>query len=305
MKVKRKRKDDGKELHMIENPSVGDRVADVIILIICIGVALCSVLPLWHIFVSSISDGQELLKHEGLLLLPVGERLNWEGYKAVFKDASLLKGFANTLLYCVAGTALGFFISVTGGYALSRTTKMHTFMVLFCTVTLLFGGGMVPTYMVIRQLGMVGTRWSLIIPGCTNSMLAIMMMNAFNGVPKEYEESARLDGAGHFDVLFRIMLPQVKNMSMVLILNSVVGQWNSWFNASIYVPNNRNAWPLQLWIRQMTADNENFLLSANPDYNRYLIQYVLIVVAILPIIAMLPFFQERLEQGVIVGGIKG
>ena len=158
---------------------------------------------------------------------------------------------------------------------------------------------------VIRQIGWIGSRWSLLIPGCTNSMFAIMMMNAFLSIPKEYEESARIDGAGHLTVLFKIMLPQAMNMGMVLILNSVVGQWNAWFNASIYVSNNRNAWPLQLWIRQIQSDNANFLFNANPDYSRYLIQFTLIVVAVVPIIIMLPFFQEKLEKSTFAGGIKG
>lgn len=302
---KAKEKDDDKrELAMVENPTPGDRIADVVVMVLCGLVALCCILPLWHVFMSSISDGKELLKHAGLILWPVG-KVTLEGYKLIFKDASLLGGIANTVLYTVGATIIGVFLSVTAGYSLSKDTKLHTFMVLFCTFTLLFGGGVVPTYIVLRNLGMIGTRWSLLIPGCTNSMFAVMMMNSFLSVPKEYEEAARIDGANDADILFKVLLPQVKSMMMVLVLNSVVGQWNSWFNASIYVTNQKNLWPLQLWIRQMTANNEDFLLSANPDYSRYLIQYALIVFAIIPVIIMLPLFQDKLEQGVIQGGIKG
>jgi len=297
-------KDKEKELHMVENPSRADRTVDVVVILVCLLVALCSILPLWHVLMCSISDGYELLKHEGMLFLPVGN-VNFDGYKQIFKDASLLKGIGNTLLYTFGATAIGVTISVTAGFALSKQTKLHTPMVLFCTFTLLFGGGVVPTYIVLKYLGMIGTRWSLLIPGCTNSMFAVMMMNAFMGVPKEYEEAARIDGAGPVQVLFNVLLPQVRNMVFVLILNSIVGQWNAWFNASIYVTNKKDMWPLQLWIREMTANNENFLQTANPDYSRYLIQYALIVVAILPVIIMLPFFQDKLEQGVIQGGIKG
>ena len=101
------------------------------------------------------------------------------------------------------------------------------------------------------------------------------------------------------------MLPQAMNLGFVIILNSVVGQWNSWLPASIYTPNNKNLWPLQLWIKQIVADNANFLRSANPDYNRYLIQYAVIVAATLPILVLFPFFQDKLEKGVIAGGVKG
>lgn len=101
------------------------------------------------------------------------------------------------------------------------------------------------------------------------------------------------------------MLPQVHNMGMVVIINSVVAQWNSWFNASIYVTNQRGLWPLQLWVREMTSNNESFLYSANPDYSRYLIQFALIMFATVPIIILLPIFQDKLEKGALIGGIKG
>ena len=151
----------------------------------------------------------------------------------------------------------------------------------------------------------IGTRLALIIPGCTNAMFMVMMMNAFNSVPKEMYEAARIDGAGHFRTMTQIMLPQAMNLGSVIILNSVVGQWNSWLPASIYVPNKRKLWPLQLIIKEITANNENFLQSANPDYSRYLIRYAAIVAATLPIIILFPFFQDKLEKGVIAGGIKG
>jgi putative aldouronate transport system permease protein len=171
--------------------------------------------------------------------------------------------------------------------------------------TMLFGGGMVPTYLVIKALGWVGTRWALIIPGCTNAMFMIMMMNAYNSVPREMYEAARMDGAGHFRTMLQIMLPQAMNLGAVIILNSVVGQWNSWLQASIYVPNKKKLWPLQLWVKQITADNDNFLNTSNPDYSRYLIRFAVVIAATLPIIIMFPFFQDKLEKGVITGGIKG
>ena len=105
--------------------------------------------------------------------------------------------------------------------------------------------------------------------------------------------------------MWQVMLPKAMNLGFVIILNSVVMQWNSWLQASIYVTNKKNLWPLQLWIKQITADNENFLRSANPDYNRYLIQYAVIVAATLPILLLFPFFQDKLEKGVIAGGVKG
>lgn len=295
---------DDRVVSMIENPSVGDRIADIVIIAVCGLIALCSVIPMWHVLMSSFSDGRSLLAHKGLVLWPVGDATA-DGYVHIFKDASIVRGYLNSIIYTVGATALGFIIAAMSGYALSRDTRLRTPMILFLTATVLFGGGMVPTYMVIKALGWVETPWALIIPGCTNSMFMIMMMNAFRQVPHEMYEAARIDGAGHVKTMWRIMLPQAMNLGSVIILNSVVGQWNSWLPASIYVPQSRKLWPLQLVINQITAQNEDFLKTSNPDYSRYLIQYAVIIAAIAPIIILFPFFQDKLEKGVIGGGIKG
>lgn len=296
--------DDDRISSMIENPSLGDKIVDVLVVVICGLIAICSLIPMWHVLMASLSDGKVLLSHSGVAWLPQGG-ITFEGFEHIFKDSSIATGYMNSLIYTFASTALGFFIACTAGYAMSRDTKLKGFMILSLMATMLFSGGMVPTYMVIRQLGWVGSRLALIIPGCTNAMFMVMMMNAFNAVPKEMYEAARIDGAGHFRTMSRIMLPQAMNLGSVIILNSVVGQWNAWLQASIYVPNNRKLWPLQLVIREITANNENFLQSSNPDYSRYLIRYAAIVAATLPIIALFPFFQNKLEKGVIAGGVKG
>lgn len=304
--MKRRKKmdfDDGKS-GMVEKLSPFDRIVDIVVYALCAFVALASVIPMWHVLMSSVSDGKTLLAHEGLVLFPVGG-FTLDGFKHLFQNASIIQGYMNTIIYTVAATALGFFLAVITGYALSRDTRIKPVMMGLIMFTMLFSGGMVPTYMVIRALGWVGTRWALIVPGCTNAMFIVMMMNAFNGVPKEMYEAARIDGAGHFRTLFQVMLPQAMNLGSVIILNSVVGQWNSWLPASIYVPNKKGLWPLQLWIQQITADNANFLNTSNPDYSRYLIQFAVIVAATLPIIILFPFFQDKLEKGVIAGGVKG
>ena len=288
---------------MVENPSLIERIVHAIIIAVLLLIAFCSFIPLWHVLMASFSDGKVLLAHEGLLWLPVG-KASLAGYRNVFKDASILSGYANTLIYVVGATSIGMVVNITGGYVLSRESKLRIPLTLMIMLTVLFGGGLIPTYMVIRKLGMTGTRLSLLIPGCTNGMFVIMMMNAFRGVPESTVESARIDGAGHLRTLFHIMLPQAMSLGTVIILNTVIMQWNSWFNASIYVTNNKNLWPLQLWIKQILAENESFLINANPDYSRYLVQYALIIVATLPILIALPFFQEKLEKGIIGGAVK-
>lgn len=290
--------------HMVETPTAADRVVDVIVIAICALVAFCSVIPMWHVLMSSISDGKLMLAHKGLVLLPIGE-ISFKGFQHIFRNAGIVSGYLNAIIYTVSATALGFALAATTGYALSRNTKVKPIVSALIMFTMLFSGGMVPTYMVVKALGWVGTRWALIIPGCTNAMFCIMMMNAFNSVPNEIYEAARMDGAGHLRTMTQIMLPQAMNLGSVIILNSVVGQWNSWLQASIYVPNKKNLWPLQLWVKQITADNADFLNTSNPDYSRYLIKFAVVIAATLPIIVLFPFFQDKLEKGVIAGGVKG
>ena len=289
---------------MIENPSLAGKLADLVIVITLIAFAACCIIPLWHVVMASISDGEALLSHKGVVWAPVKE-INFDGYKAMFKDSKILMGYANTLIYVVGGTFFGMMINILTGYVLSRESKIKIPYMMILTATMLFGGGLIPTYMVIRGLGWLGTRWSLLIPGCTNAFFIILAMNAFLGVPESTVEAARIDGAGHLKTLFRVMLPQAKSLITVIILNTAIGQWNSWFSASIYVTTKRELWPLQLWIKQIVAENANFLQSASPDFNRYLIQYVVIVIATLPVLAAFPFFQEQLEKGTITGGVKG
>lgn len=175
---KKKYNEDDRVSTMIEHSSLGDRIVDVIVILLCALVAFCSIIPMWHVLMSSFSEGQALLSKEGLVLWPVGE-FNLEGYAHIFKDTSIIDG-----------------------YAISRQTRLKTPMILFLTATMLFSGGMVPLYMVINALGWVETPLALVIPGCTNGMFSIMMMNAFNSVLQEMYEAARIDGAGHFTTEF-------------------------------------------------------------------------------------------------------
>lgn len=288
---------------MVETKSIGDKIVNVIIAIVILVVAFCCIIPMWHVLMASISDGKMLLAHDGVLWLPAGEA-NLDGYRYAFKDSSILQGYANTLIYVVGATAIGMLINITAGYVLSRESKLRALLTFFVMFTMMFNGGLIPTYMIVKGLGMIGTRWSLLIPGCTNAFFLVMMMNAFRSVPESTVEAARIDGAGHLRTLFQVMLPQARSLTTVVILNTVIVQWNSWFNPSIYIPNKKDLWPLQLWIRQLVADNASILQAANPDYSRLLVQYAVIILATVPILIAFPFFQEKLEKGMIMGGVK-
>lgn len=297
------KKEENNNSSMVEGTGTGSYIVNVLLAILLLGIAFICLIPLWHVLMASLSEGKKLLAHEGLLWLPVG-KANLEAYKILFADAGIIKGYLNTLIYVVGATGIGLVINLTGGYVLSRDTKLKAGLTLFVMFTMLFNGGLIPTFMVIRSLGMIGTRLALLIPGCTNAIFLIMMMNGFRQVPESTIEAARIDGAGHLRVLFQVMLPQARSMMLVIVISSVVVQWNAWFSASIYVPNNRDIWPLQLWIKQIVADNAGIMMNSNPDYSRWLVQYAVIIAATLPILIAFPFFQKKLEKGMLMGGVK-
>jgi putative aldouronate transport system permease protein len=288
---------------MVEASGVASKIADIVSTLALCAVVFVCVIPLWHVIMSSLSNGKALFAHEGLVLLPSKE-LNFDAYKLVFKDASIIRAYAVTLFYVAATPICGLVLNVLGGYVLSRSSKLKPFLTMLVIVSMMFSGGIVPLYMVVHALGWVGTPLAVIIPGCTNAIFMIMMMNAFMQVPQATVEAAEVDGAGHLRLMFQVILPQARGMMLVTILNSAIMAWNAWFEATIYMPTKKAWWPLQLWIRELTSSNKDFLNYANPDYNRYLVQYVVIVIATLPVLIIFPFFQKRLEQNMVMGAVK-
>lgn len=301
---KRREEEDSGKSSMVVNPGVGGTIANIIIYIVLALVIIVCVVPLWHVVMCSFSDGKELMGHAGVAWLPVGG-FNLGGYELLFQNKGIFIGYLNTILYVIGGTALGLVMNIVAGYILSQDLKWKPAMTLFLLFTTMFSGGMVPTYMVIKALGMTGTRLAMIIPGATNAMFILLMMNAFSAVDKAYAEAAKIDGAGHFAIMFQVMLPQCKGMAMVTAINTAIMKWNSWFEASIYVPTKKEAWPLQLWVKELTNEGTDFLKAANPNYNKYLTQYTVIVIATAPILLALPFFIKKLEKGMVIGGVKG
>ncbi|MCM1156237.1 MAG: carbohydrate ABC transporter permease [Roseburia sp.] len=303
LKMRKIEEENGKP-SMVVHPSVGGWIADIIIALILELVAFVCIIPIWHVFMASISDGYSLLSHEGTVWMPVGEA-TLAGYRLLFSDPSILLGYLNSIIYVVGGTGLGLLMNIFAGYILSRPTKLRGAMILFCVFTTMFNGGTVPTYMVIKALHMTGTRWSLIIPGCTNAIFMLLMMNSFAQVDRSYVEAAEIDGAGHLSIMFRVMWPQCRGMALVTAVNTAILKWNAWFEASIYVPNQKELWPLQLWVKSITASSLDFMKATNPNYDKNLLQYTVIVAATAPILIAFPFFIKKLEKGMALGGVKG
>lgn len=289
---------------MVENTSAGAHLANILLGLTILLVAFCSVVPMWHVLMSAVSTGKALFAHDGLVLFPVGG-LNMGGFSLVFKDGAILRSYAVTIFYVVVTSLTGLVLNVLGGYVLSQPSKLRPFLIVFMMFSMMFSGGIIPSYMVNRALGLVGSPLAVILPGCTNAVFVIMTMNAYLQVPQATVEAARIDGAGHLRVMFQVMLPQAKGMVLVVLIQTALAAWNDWYGASIYLARSREWWPLQLLIRDLVERNQDFLNFANPDYNRYLIQYVAIVIATLPVLLLLPLFIKKLEDNMIAGAVKG
>jgi len=289
---------------MVETLPTGALLLYIPIVLVVLFIAFCSLIPLYHVLMSSFSDGRVLLGHSGVLWEPAGQA-NWYAYRKLFQDTSLLKGYVNTLIYVFGATFFSMLINITGGYVLSRDTKLKSFLTVFIMITALFHGGLIPSYVVVKSLGWVGTRWALLIPGCTNAFFVVLMIAGFREIPKETIDAARIDGANDWRLMWSVMLPQAMPMATIIIMNSMILQWNSWFNASIYITTQRDLWPLQLWIRQLVAENAGFLMMPNADYTSYIVQFALIVIATFPVLMAMPFFIDKMEQSVVLGAVKG
>ena len=293
---------------MVYHPLIGERIADVIIILILIACMFAAVIPMWHTLMSSFSDGQLLVAQDGLIWKWVTQngKLNWNGYLKTlnYDDFAIIKSYAVTLLYVIGGLLCGITLNIIAAYVLFRRPKAGGIFTMFLIFTMMFSGGTIPTYMVIRTLGMTGTPWSLIIPGCTNAMFVVTTLNGFRMAAASTVEAAELDGAGHFTIMFRVLLPQSMGMVMVTMINQAMLTWNAWYNASIYVPTDRQWWPLQLWIKQIVADNSSILTSVSPDFDKYLVSYCVILIATIPVLLVMPKAQRELQKGSLLGAVK-
>ncbi len=250
------------------------------------------------------------MSHRGLLFLPLDFSL--ASYKTIMSYKSLWIGYANTIFYVIVGTAINIVMTTLAAYALSRKNVMFSTAITFMiTFTMFFGGGLIPTYLNIQRLGLLNTRWALLLPGAMSAYNFIIMRTAFKEVPESLEESARIDGAQDFTILLKIMVPLCKPVIAVMLLYYGVGHWNSWFSAMIYL-RNRNLYPLQLVLREILITNSTMaefeFISAQGDEVEPIainIKYAIIVVATVPILTIYPVLQKYFVKGVMIGAIKG
>ena len=284
------------------------RIFDVFNVLLMIAVVICTFYPMIHIVMASFSDGNLLLAHRGILLKPLDFTIG--GYKMVFKDPMILRGYANTIFVVVAGTFISVLVTAMGAYFLSRKNVMlQTPVMLYVMFTMFFSGGMIPFYFTVKDLGLYNSIWSLILPTAVNTFNLIIMRTGFASIPDSLEESAKLDGAGHLTILFKIVIPLAMPTIAVIILYYAVSYWNSWFNAMMFIQD-RVKYPLQLVLRGVLMSNDTSAMTGgvtavDKESVGESVKYGVIVVATIPILAVYPFLQKYSVKGVMIGAVKG
>lgn len=275
----------------------------------CFMILLCFVTlyPFLYVLFASLSDPTEMARFRGMLFYPKG--FNLEAYKAVMDNPMILTGYRNTIFYVAGGTAINLFMTTLGAYALSRRNVYFSNSVMFMIViTMVFNGGLIPTFLLVNSLGMLDTPWALLLPGAVSSFNLIIMRTAFQAVPVSLEESARIDGANDWTIMSRIIVPLSMPVIAVMILWYAVGHWNSYFSALIYL-RDRELFPLQLVLREILISNSTDSMTTDAAASDRLdigitIKYATIIISTLPILCLYPFLQKYFVHGVLIGALK-
>lgn len=291
----------------MQKRTIGEKTFAVFNIMILCTIGLACIIPIWHCICASISQPTLLSAKRGLVLYPLGIP-TLEGYKQCLKNTDLLRSYGNTLFYLVTGTAFGVVLTVLAGYGLSRKLMWSKSIAMFITFTMMLNGGIIPTYMVVRNLGMLNTRWAIILPTAVSVFNIMVTRTSFAAIPESLLEAARIDGAGHFRILWSIVLPVSKSILAVVTLFYAIQIWNSWFHTAIYVTE-RDLYPLQIVLREIVLQNT----AANTDISelnevnqiQVLIQYCVIMMSIVPMMVLYPFIQKYFVSGVMIGSIKG
>lgn len=277
--------------------------------IFLIFLALTCVYPILYVLFASLSSPTALMAHEGLLLKPL--KFTTEAYKMVAKNPYILSGYAVTIFTAGVGTICTVLATTVGAYFFSRRNVMHQKMfMLIIVITMYIGGGLIPTYLLYKGLGLENNLLVLIIPGLVGTGNLIILRTAFYSVPDSLEEAAMIDGAGHVTTLFKVLFPLILPTIAVIAMYCIVGHWNAWFNASIYI-RDRSMFPLQLILREILLQNDTssmedslFMDLGERAMISMTIQYAVIIVATAPILCIYPFVQKYFVKGTMVGAVK-
>ena len=290
--------------------SIYQRIFDVINIIFMLFMIVIMFYPIYHVIMASFSDNSLLMGHTGLLLKPLGFSFN--AYKLMLNNPMILTGYGNTIFIVVVGVILNLLFTILGAYVLSRKNLyFRRLLMMLITFTMFFSGGLIPTYLLVsKTLNLNDSYLAILLPSLINTYNLIIMRTSFEAIPASLEESARLDGASEWTILFRIILPLSTSVIAVMILYYAVGHWNAWFNANLYLKT-REKFPLQLILREILISNDTTSMTGGgSDASDQMavgetVKYAVVVTATLPILIVYPFLQKYFVKGVMIGAVKG
>ena len=292
---------------MIEKRTFGGIVADIIIWIIVGALALSCLMPLMNIVAISLSDNAAVSANL-VNIFPIG--FNISSYQEIMGDKQFWRSFGISVLRVVLGLSVNITLLVLTAYPLSKSPKFFTSQKVYMSLVLfamLFSGGLIPTFMVVNSLKLTNTIWALILPGAVPLGNVILLMNAFRGVPKSLEEAAMIDGGSQWVILLKVFLPVVKPTLAAVTLFTIVGHWNDYFSALVYITDTAN-YPLQTYIQQLNGDIAEV---TDPDKLEQLarissrtLNSAKIVVSTIPLLMIYPFMQKYFVSGIVVGSVK-
>lgn len=291
-------------LYMI-NLTVGEKIWQVVVYSILIILALLCLLPFLYVVAVSVTPESEVVR-KGIVIIP--ETFTFLAYKEVFISHGIGQAYKITLFRTIVGTALNVLFTVLAAYPLSKKylPGRNTFLI-FIVFTMMFSGGLIPTYLLIRSLGLLNSPWVLIIPHLISAFNLVIIKGFFEQLPAEIEESARVDGASELQALWRIILPLSMPVLATISLFYAVGHWNSYFDAIVYL-NDSNLMPLQVVLRNILLNiaSESAESMANSGtVSKFAVQMAAVVVTTVPILIVYPFMQKHFTKGVLMGSIKG
>ena len=288
----------------------GDWAVDVVIWALVAFVIVAIVYPLWFVIIASVSN-QTLVNNGQVLFLPKG--FSWYGYEQIFQDSRIWTGYMNTIVYAGLGTLLNLLITLPAAFALSRSElKGRRLIMLFFTITMFVNGGLIPTYLLFKQVGLIDSWLVFIIPSAVNVYNLIIARSFFEtSIPEELHDAAQIDGLGYFSYFIKIVLPLSSAIVAVIGLYYLVQHWNDFFTGLIYI-NTYEKQPLQMVLRDILLANSAFAggsgSTAGAGYGQELadqIKYGVIIASTLPLLVIYPFIQKYFNKGVMIGAIKG
>ena len=294
----------------IKNKNLGSIVCDVALYFFLTVAAVLCVMPMWHVMMSAISEPGELYASTDFLFLPTGG-VSFEAWKVVIREYPIFRGYLNTIFYTISSVCIGLLLTLLGAYVLSEKKFIYsTFLVIIFVIPMFLNAGLMPQYIVNYNLGITNTPFAVILPTAVGGLNILLVRAGIKNVAGAISEAAKIDGAGHMTVLFGIITPLIVPYISMVVMFTVIMQWNSWMLPKIYLTKEvEELWPLALIVNNIVNESQSkggMSIGVNKleEYGPA-IKMITILLSSFPLLIIYPFIQKYFEKAAIVGAVKG